>query len=77
MTIAVRLRPEAEGDVDDAFAWHEEQWPGLGAEFLDEVAIALATIAEAPQIFPNIYRDTRRALTHQLSLWNFLSDRKH
>ena len=65
MTIAVRLRPEGEGDVDDAFAWYEEQWPGLGAGFLDEVVTTIATIAEALQIFPNVYRDTRRALTHR------------
>jgi len=62
MTLAVRLRPEAARDLSDAAVWYEEQLPGLGHQFLDEVVVALSTIAGAPVRFPIVHRNTRRAL---------------
>lgn len=50
MTLEVRLRPEAERDLADAAAWHEEQRQGLGDEFLDEVLTMLSSIAETPRL---------------------------
>ena len=46
MTLEVRLRPEAEQDLADAAARHEEQRQGLGHEFLDEVLTTFSSIAE-------------------------------
>ncbi len=34
----LRLNPEAEADLVEAFAWYEGQRPGLGSEFFAEVA---------------------------------------
>jgi plasmid stabilization system protein ParE len=65
MTVAVRLRPEAEQDLADAAAWYEEQLPGLGNKFLDEVLSTFSAIAEAPLRYPILHHDTRRALIHR------------
>ncbi len=62
MTLGVRIRPEAEQDLAEAAAWYEAQRPGLGHEFLDEVAAMLSGIAENPQRFPDVHRNTRRAV---------------
>lgn len=62
MTQNVRLRPEAEQDLLGAAFWYEEQRPGLGLQSLDEALTIFSGIAEAPSMYPNIHRDTRRAL---------------
>ena len=64
MTLEVRLRPEAEQDLADAAAWYEEQRQGLGHELLDEVLTMLSSIAETPLMYPNVHRNTRRAVIH-------------
>ena len=61
MTLEVRLRREAEEDLEEAATWYESQQPGLGQQFLDEVLKALETIAEMPLGYSVIYRNTRRA----------------
>ena len=60
--LEIRLRPEAEQDLADAAAWYEEQQPGLGHEFLDEVEAMLSSSAETPLMFPSVHRNTRRAV---------------
>jgi plasmid stabilization system protein ParE len=65
VTLEVRLRPEAEQDLADAAAWYEEQRQGLGHEFLDEVLAMVLSISEAPLMYPDIYRNTRRAVIHR------------
>lgn len=62
MTLEVRLRPEAEQDISDTAVWYEEQLPGLGRQFLDEVLVAFSSIAQTPRMHPIIHRKTRRAL---------------
>ncbi|MBI3563268.1 MAG: type II toxin-antitoxin system RelE/ParE family toxin [Gammaproteobacteria bacterium] len=62
MTLEVRLRPEAEQDLSDAATWYEQQLPGLGHQFLDEVIAMLSLIADTPLLYPQIHRNTRRAL---------------
>jgi len=62
VTAEVRVRPEAARDLADAADWYEERQPGLGHRFLDEVAAAFSAIAEAPSMFPNVHRNTRRTL---------------
>jgi plasmid stabilization system protein ParE len=59
---SVIFRPAAAADVDAAFAWYEERRLGLGHEFLDVVSATQASVAERPESFPVIHRDTRRAL---------------
>ena len=52
MTPSLRLRPEAEADLDGAFTWYEEQRAGLGRDFLLAVEAALARIERNPESFP-------------------------
>ena len=63
--MTVHLRPEAEADVADAARWYEEQRPGLGAEFLDEVLRTFSSISEHPDLCPRVYGEIRRALTRR------------
>ena len=65
MSHEVRLRPEAEQDLADASVWYEKQRQGLGHDFLDEVLTMLSNIAETPLAYPDIYRNTRRAVIHR------------
>lgn len=43
------VRPLAEADVQEAFAWYEEQAQGLGHEFLRALDVCYATIERWPE----------------------------
>ena len=60
--MTVRLRQEAEADLAEAARWYEEQQPGLGSEFLDEVRRSLSSISDHPGLYPRVSGDIRRAL---------------
>jgi plasmid stabilization system protein ParE len=62
MTLPLSLRPEATDEIQEAFRWYERQRPGLGFEFLQAVRETLAKIEEAPQRYPRIRGEARRAL---------------
>ena len=62
MTRRLILRPEAESDVQGAYAWYEEREPGLGAEFLRAVEASLSSIERDPELYPKAYKRARRAL---------------
>ena len=63
--MTVRLRPEAESDLDETARWYEAQRSGLGSEFLDEVLRALSAISDQPEGFPVVHREIRRAITRR------------
>lgn len=65
MTLSVRLRSEAEEDVEDVARWYEEQQRGLGQQFLDEVMHTFDSVAEQPAMFPAVGRGAHRALTRR------------
>ena len=50
MTRIVRVRPEAERDVEAAYAWYEEQRLGLGREFLQALDVVYERLTEFPLI---------------------------
>jgi len=56
------LRPRAEADLAEAYAWYEERRAGLGQSLLLSVEAALASIQENPLLFPVVHRNVRRAL---------------
>lgn len=62
MSLQLRIRPEAERDLEDAAAWYEDQRSGLGREFLDEMLQCMQRVVEEPELYPLLYRNTRRAL---------------
>jgi plasmid stabilization system protein ParE len=63
--VSVVVRPVAQADLDDAFAWYQGQAPGLGHEFLRAVAAVFEQIARHPEMFPDVYRGRRRALVRR------------
>lgn len=58
----VRYRPEAESDVEDAFAWYESKQPGLGEEFLKAVERSIKLIQRHPSSGFKVQRHARRVL---------------
>jgi toxin ParE1/3/4 len=48
MTKRWRIHQETLAEIDATVAWYEEQRPGLGLEFLDELRSTLAVLREAP-----------------------------
>ena len=59
------VRPEAEADIGDAYAWYETQRPGLGQRFLDELSRCLDQIQSAPKRYHPVRAEARRALVRR------------
>ncbi len=59
------LEDEARADLAEAFTWYEEQRPGLGSEFLAEVAVVLESIERSPAAYAVVRGETRRALVRR------------
>ena len=62
MTYALLIRPEAESDMLEAYAWYEERKPGLGGEFLNAVDACLEAIRRHPLAYATVKGEARRAL---------------
>ena len=56
------VRPAAAEDIRRAYTWYERARPGLGEEFLVEVRAAIGPVVTAPESYPVLHRETRRAL---------------
>jgi plasmid stabilization system protein ParE len=56
------IRPEAAGDIEDAYNWYERARTGLGEEFLAAVREGLDSAIAHPEQFPLEHRGVRRAL---------------
>ncbi len=59
------IRPEAELDMREAYAWYEKQVPGLGANFLLNVDAALRSLQRNPLQHPAVYQGIRRFLVRR------------
>ena len=59
------LRPKAIADLQDAHDWYEARCPGLGAEFLSDLADALSRMEADPGRCPIYYQGFRRVLAHR------------
>jgi len=59
------IRPEAEADLADAFAWYEDRLQGLGADLLRCVDAVFNAIIRNPRQYPQVHRTIRRALTRR------------
>jgi plasmid stabilization system protein ParE len=77
MTFVVRLRAEAENDLQNAAIWYESQRSRLGHDFLDAVEELFTRISESPLQFPILYRGTRRALLSRFPFGVFFRVQKH
>jgi len=61
----VTIRPGAKADLRRAHDWYEERCPGLGDEFLADLAEALLRLESDPERYPDYYRGFRRVLAHR------------
>ncbi|MGN6209898.1 type II toxin-antitoxin system RelE/ParE family toxin [Asticcacaulis sp.] len=60
----IRIFAAAELEITEARAWYDSESPGLGDRFIDELDPQLERIAAAPDQFPCVLRDVRRARLH-------------
>ncbi len=65
MNYRLVIRPEAELDLEDAFAWYESQDPGLGSEFVRAIDTCISTIGRNPLTYRIVYQQARRALVRR------------
>lgn len=54
--------PRAELDIEATFQWYENELPGLGLEFLDELRSAYDRIVQGPLKYQDLRDGIRRAL---------------
>jgi plasmid stabilization system protein ParE len=60
MTARLVIQPEAEADLQDAFAWYERRRAGLGDKMLEEARLAFIGIGLDPTLPRPRYRQSRR-----------------
>ena len=56
------IGPEAERDVEAAFAWYEGERKGLGTSFTQELRATYARILDRPLGYQVVRSDVRRAM---------------
>jgi len=63
--VEIRLLKPAQTEMDDAIVWYEEQFSGLGIEFLDEILETFKRIKLNPDAWRSFSDRTRRCLVHR------------
>jgi plasmid stabilization system protein ParE len=63
--VTVRLTPEAEADVTEAYAWYGDRGSELGSDFLRAFDRVLEILGEHPEAYPAVHGSLRRALMHR------------
>lgn len=58
----IQIRPAAEADIQEAWAWYEERDPGLGSEWMRSLEAALSQLCRNPYAWQVVHKDARRAL---------------
>lgn len=69
MKCVVRKTSSAELDAAEAARWHEEQQPGLGLRFVDELDRALEYIVQNPETPAIQFRNARRVRLHTFNAY--------
>ena len=59
------IQLQATQEADEAAKWYEDQFPGLGIEFLLELDAALSRVINNPNIYQPVYEDARRVLVRR------------
>lgn len=57
-----KFSPEASQELHDAYLWYEEQYSGLGQNFVQEIKSSIQTILKFPTGWPMVGKYTRRCL---------------
>jgi toxin ParE1/3/4 len=61
----VRIRPEAELDLQEAYSYFEQCRVGLGADFMECVQNALAKVSLNYEHYPIVHKSIRRILVRR------------
>jgi toxin ParE1/3/4 len=61
----VRIRPEAELDLQEAYSYFEQCRVGLGADFMECVQNALAKVSSNYVHYPIVHKSIRRILVRR------------
>jgi plasmid stabilization system protein ParE len=59
MSLPVVFQASVREEIDEAYAWYEQQKKGLGEVFLAAVQVALDQIGQTPEAHAPIYRTVR------------------
>lgn len=65
MTLPLRIRSEANAELNAAWNWYESRREGLGDDLLGCVDAAFAAVARAPNAYPRVDGAIRRALVRR------------
>jgi len=65
MAAKLILAPEAEQDLDEAYAWYERRRIGLGEDLLSRVDACIQTIRRMPTMHRMVHKQYRRGLVRQ------------
>ncbi len=65
MTYEVRIRPEAEEDLKEAYSYFEQCRIGLGADFMLCIEDSLSKISRNPEQYPLVYNVLHRTLVRR------------
>lgn len=65
VSLPVLLRPQVEGEIQDAADWYDAQRAGLGDELLICVEAAIARVARSPESCARVHGEVRRALVRR------------
>lgn len=65
MGVEIRVKPDAEQDLDAAYSWYEERQPGLGEDLIACVHDCFEAISAYPLHAPVAHNGFRRAMTRR------------
>lgn len=65
MSLPITFRPEARAELMEAWAWYEEQRPGLGDELAACVETAICKAARQPEAYAEVQEGVRRVLVRR------------
>lgn len=61
----IRILEKAQNELEDAVDYYNQDCPGLGFEFADEVFRTIARVSDNPVAWQKISARTRRCITHR------------
>ncbi len=59
------IQLQATQEAEEAARWYEDQFPGLGVEFILELDAALHRVKSNPDIYQPVYEGVRRVLVRR------------
>ncbi|HBA86179.1 MAG TPA: type II toxin-antitoxin system RelE/ParE family toxin [Verrucomicrobia bacterium] len=61
----IRILDVAQSELEVAVSYYNQECPGLGYEFADEIFRTIRRATENPTAWPSLSRRTRRCLAHR------------